>query len=65
MFMNPYTQHSTYSNQADIARFAIPARKGAGDYIVYFNWQGYSGQFGRKPMRLPYVFIYVTSVCSR
>jgi hypothetical protein len=41
-FSNVLKEHSAYNNQADIARFNIPARKGPGDYIVYFNWQGYT-----------------------
>jgi hypothetical protein len=42
IFENPFVEHTTYNNQADIARFAVPARKGAGDYIVWFNWSGYT-----------------------
>jgi len=41
IFENPFKEHATYFNQADIARFTVPARRGAGDYIVWFNWSGY------------------------
>lgn len=41
-FTNPFKEHDTYNNQASIARFTIPARKGSGDYIVWFKWSGYT-----------------------
>ncbi len=31
-FQNPCVEHSTYNDQASIARFAIPARSGDGNY---------------------------------
>jgi hypothetical protein len=42
IFENPFEEHDTYAGQADIARFSIPATKGAGDYIVWFYWSGYT-----------------------
>ena len=36
VFDNSLASHYVYNNQANIARFAIPARHGAGDYVAWF-----------------------------
>ena len=40
-FDNSLTQHAVYNDQANIARFVVPARHGPGDYIAWFYWSGY------------------------
>ena len=42
LFNLNFFESGTYFAQADIARFSIPARSGPGDYIVWFQWQGYT-----------------------
>ena len=32
-FTTPFIEHATYNDQATIARFTIPAKKGPGDYM--------------------------------
>jgi hypothetical protein len=40
-FYNSFAQHDPFAHQYDLANFAIPARKGAGDYIMHWMWGGY------------------------
>jgi len=38
----PSSQLGYFSFTVDIARFVVPGAHGPGDYVVFFNWAGYS-----------------------
>ncbi len=41
LFNNVFKNHNTVVDQADIARFFVPARSGPGSFVVWFQWSGY------------------------
>jgi hypothetical protein len=37
-FKNPFLEHEPWAGRSSIARFAVPAFSGPGDYIVWYSW---------------------------